>query len=799
MNNRVEILAPAGNMECLDAAVKAGAHAVYLGGKQFGARATAGNFAVAELSAACRYAHLNDVKVYATVNTLIKDEEFAGLHEQLEVLCTAGVDALIVQDIGVLRYIRAVLPSMPLHASTQMTVQNAYAIEDVARAGIKRVVLPRELSLADIASLSIVANCLGVELEVFVHGALCYCISGQCLMSSMIGGRSGNRGRCAQPCRTAFDFNSAGQRLVTAGKYPLSPKDINCLELLPELIRSGVSALKIEGRMKPPDYVYTVVRAYRAAWDAYYADQKYTPDNALYKVFNRGFDNGYARDNIRPEMMSWDKPNNRGEYIGDVFRAGRTLSKVAAITDVIAGDAFVADVDGVETGAVFDRYDGGAVIKTARPLNNGAAVWRVIDKAHLVSVQDGLAAPAAQIALDIKCELALDRVLALSAIDNNGNNVSVQGTKHAEVARSVALSEEKLLAQLDKLGGTNYFVRTAEIKLEDGLSLPLSEINEVRRHLVSALEDVRLAAFPKYQVSVPQPMPQSTSRVESGQIIVATDDTQLVHSAIDAADALVLFVEGLKGSAAASTARITNILECIEAYGARKPIYVELPQVIYPRNIEYVVDVLKKLKCTKVAGFYGGLGSAQLLKEHCADKQFFVSSVVPLFNTQASYALCEAGAKGGVLSAELTLKQIRALRAPRGFALETVVYGAQQLMLSPLCLAGLANGGKCGAQCSAPCASQPCYELVDKKGEKFPVRVDQFCRQHIFNCRTLDASGSLLEIVQAGVARLRLDCRLTEAKDVVNIIQSMRRELCGGIPAQPQPNSTRGHYFRGVE
>ena len=271
MKKEIELLAPAGTWEALEAAVNAGANAIYLGGKAFGARAYADNFGREELAKAVYFCHMHHVRLYITVNTLIDDKELQELAEYLLFLNNVGVDGIIVQDLGVIRLARKLVPELPLHASTQMTVTNSAGVVFAGKNGIVRVVPARELSLADLKA----ASAAGLEIEAFIHGALCVCYSGQCLMSSLIGGRSGNRGRCAQPCRLPYTLvNAQGKNLLErqeAGQYLLSPKDLNTLSVLPQMIESGVFSYKIEGRMKRPEYVAVVVDAYRRAMGSYLA------------------------------------------------------------------------------------------------------------------------------------------------------------------------------------------------------------------------------------------------------------------------------------------------------------------------------------------------------------------------------------------------------------------------------------------------------------------------------------------------------------------------------------------------
>ena len=313
MNRMVEILAPAGSMECLRAAIAAGADAVYLGGTRFGARAYAQNLSEEDMVQAIEYVHIHGRKIYMTVNTLLKDREMEELYAYLLPYYRAGLDGVIVQDIGAVKFIREYFPKMPVHASTQMTITNTLGADHLKQYGITRVVPARELSLGEIRDMK---RQTGLEMECFVHGALCYCYSGQCLLSSMIGGRSGNRGQCAQPCRLPYQMD---------GKKPadlMSLKDLCTIDILPELIDAGVDSFKIEGRMKQPEYVYTVVKMYRRYADRYLELQKEGKDRAAYRVSEadkrellaayqrRGYCEGYYHQHNGRDMISLKRPKN---------------------------------------------------------------------------------------------------------------------------------------------------------------------------------------------------------------------------------------------------------------------------------------------------------------------------------------------------------------------------------------------------------------------------------------------------------------------------------------------------------
>ncbi|MCE7697726.1 MAG: U32 family peptidase [Methanobacterium paludis] len=346
-----ELLAPAGSMEALKAAVNAGADAVYLSGKRFGARHYAANFEDEEIEGAVSYAHLHGVKVQVTVNTLIKDSELQDVAEYLLWLYKIGVDAVIIQDLGVASICREMVPNLDMHASTQMTIHNFEGVKWAAEFGFKRVVLAREVGVQDIKRISEKLNeelkadkSSSIELEVFGHGALCYSYSGQCLMSSFIGGRSGNRGMCAQPCRKPYDFivgekdefgRPQNTRVMPLKEhYLLSTRDLSVYKHLNQISKAHVNSIKIEGRMRSPQYVAIVVGIYRKAIDSMKREKWKPTDEDVSKLklaFNRGFTEGYMMNARRGSLMARDGPSNRGLYVGDVVgykKSGEVVVKI---------------------------------------------------------------------------------------------------------------------------------------------------------------------------------------------------------------------------------------------------------------------------------------------------------------------------------------------------------------------------------------------------------------------------------------------------------------------------------------
>lgn len=318
MKSNVELLSPAGDMDCVKAAVQNGADAIYVGASSFSARASAANFSLEELREVINYAHIRNVKVHLALNTLIKNNEFNNALSIAEKAYEMGIDAILVQDIGLATTLINAFPKLPIHASTQMTVHNLSGVQALERLGFKRIVLSREMSLPEI---EYICRNTKLEIETFIHGALCISYSGQCLFSSLVGGRSANRGKCAQPCR--LPYNLMQDDSIIDNGYLLSPRDLCGLDFLPSLIEAGVKSFKIEGRLKSPEYVAVVTRIYRKYIDLYFSSNPYEVNlkdrKDLLQVFNRGnFSAGHLDNHANHDLVYKEKQNNMGIYIGNV-------------------------------------------------------------------------------------------------------------------------------------------------------------------------------------------------------------------------------------------------------------------------------------------------------------------------------------------------------------------------------------------------------------------------------------------------------------------------------------------------
>ena len=478
-----ELLAPAGSREAFIAALESGADAVYLGGRQFGARHYAPNFSDDELAEAVNTAHLRGVFVYVTVNTLLDDSEIPSLAEYLRHLYGIGVDAIIVQDVGVAKIAQAVTPELPLHASTQMTVYNLAGVEFLASQGFTRAVLARELSLDDIRYI---CKNSPIEIEVFIHGALCICYSGQCLMSSMIGGRSGNRGRCAQPCRLPYsliDEKGADVLAVNeAGEYLLSPKDLCTIEIIPELIAAGVASLKIEGRMKRAEYVAVVVDAYRRAIDGYAGGEQYTVPQEdiqdMAQVFNRGFTSAYLQNRPGKLMMSDRRPNNRGTQLGRVISYNhKNKSAVIKLDESLSrGDIieFWVKVGGrinvtvnsliIDGLQAEDAKPGDeAAVNVPTPVRPGDRVFKTFDSRLIQKARAFFSgsSPLRRVPVDITVKVSVNQPLTVSLKDNEGNCGSGKSDFIAQQAIKRPLDYDTVAKQIKQTWNNYIFDKSA--------------------------------------------------------------------------------------------------------------------------------------------------------------------------------------------------------------------------------------------------------------------------------------------------------------------------------------------------
>ena len=517
-----ELLAPAGSAPAMVAAVQCGADAVYLGAGDFNARKGADNFG-GELDAAVAYCHARDARVYVTLNTMVRQDEMARLENTIAEICNAGADGVIVQDVGVARAVRQMAPTLPLHASTQMAVHNPQGVDFLVQQGFSRVVLAREMEYEEIA------RCAkrGAELEVFVHGALCVACSGQCLLSSMIGGRSGNRGLCAQPCRMKYHMD---------GKegYLLSTKDLCGLDGLNSLVQAGTDSLKIEGRLKRPEYVALAASAYRAALDGRDFDME-RAKHELAQMFNRGgFTKGYGFGVEDAELMYHARPNHIGVEIGACRRNG----DVQTDTSIDPKDALVLRRSGCEDIPV--KPGGYAAAK------KGDRLIRLVSEEQLRGLRERFAGEKKKFPMDISLRLKIGLPASISASDG-AHSICAEG-EIVQEAKSRPADPARIHSQLEKLGDTPFFIRNYSAEIDEMAYLPVSALNALRRAAAERLLEARFGkphACSAMELPTPEPAEKTVP-----ELIAQSGDPNILRRALEAgADRAAYAPEDVRSSA----------------------------------------------------------------------------------------------------------------------------------------------------------------------------------------------------------------------------------------------------------
>jgi putative protease len=510
--SKPELLAPAGNWDCAKAAVENGADAIYFGLERFNARMRAQNFTEADLPRLMDFLHLRGVKGYVTINTLVFTQELAEAERYLRTIIAAGVDAAIVQDIGICRLIRHLSADFPIHASTQMTISSAAGVEFAQSLGCQLVVLARECSLKEINQIQhqLEQKQISLPLEAFVHGALCVAYSGQCLTSEALGGRSANRGECAQACRMPYDLIADGE-IVDLGdkKYLLSPQDLAGVEVLPDLVKAGVSSLKIEGRLKAPEYVASVTRVYREAIDrAVRESQIQIGDEQKYNLemsFSRGLYTGWFNGINNQELVLARFGKKRGVYLGEVTGIRKEEIAIKLQAPIKPGDGVVFDCGhpelkeeggrvytvnqrGRETILTFGRHD-----LNLRKIHVGDRVWKTSDPELEKKLRQSFAGdnPKFQRPISLEIHGQLGQPLVAIARDELGNIVKVESTLLLVEAHTKPLTTERLQQQFERLGNTPFCLGDLKNLLDGALMLPVSELNSLRREIVKQLEDLR--------------------------------------------------------------------------------------------------------------------------------------------------------------------------------------------------------------------------------------------------------------------------------------------------------------------
>ena len=807
----MELLAPAGTMENFMAALESGADAIYLGGKVFNARAHAANFGIDELREAVRLAHILDVSVYVTVNILIGDTELKDLEQYIKDLDSIGVDAIIVQDLAVAEIAKRVAPNIHLHGSTQMTAATLDAVRFYESLGFTRVVLARELSLKEIQHIC--KHCKA-EIEVFVHGALCVCYSGQCLMSSFIGGRSGNRGACAQPCRLPYELlDSKGESVLPKHEaYLLSPKDLNYSEHMNELVAAGVTSFKVEGRMKKVSYVRQVIGTYREILDE--ASIHENQRKALASGFNRGFSTAYLEDTVGRQMMTVVALNHQGKPIGESYtKKGevylsltepieqgslvKILQSNGSVTYYTVDDEWTCVSDTLYKGRPAEGLAVGQLYLVSTPKNTKTRGLQEFTRKYDMSVYLSVGSNGET------------NYTELTAILDSGLSVTVTNEYVPAIANKVPTSLEKVTEQLGRLGNTLF--RLSYVDIPDGPYMwPASVLNALRRDAVTALETALI-----------------THHVESWQALQVTGDVdydfkaqhELSYDTCPMISARVDEIEGVKAAISGGAQKIVFGGDRLSRTPYALSIYDEVarlcaqsdvictfatPRVVKDDEVEAYKHTLEAIVQAHPDSISIHVPQALLwLRELGYTGAIEADTGLNIFNTPTLHFWEQLHISCVNPSQELTLKQITELAKHSHIPIETMIHGYTEMMISEYCAIASFVGTGSKVNCPMPCVKES-YSLKDRKGEIFPIRTDPYCRMHIMNSHEMDMRAYVPMLLQKGISILRVDGRHMKPSYVKDIVSQYVGIATGTIESPPKKidsqgeSITRGHYFRGI-
>ena len=847
-----ELLAPAGSPEALEAAIAAGADAVYLSGKRFGARKFAANFDEAAMARAIDYAHLRNVSVYVTVNTLIRENELTDVAEYLQRLYKMGADAVLLQDLGASLLASRIVPELVRHASTQMTIHNRQGVTWAADHGFSRVVLAREVSLDEIEEMDREmrpgqggkARPQPVGLEVFVHGALCYSYSGQCLLSSAIGGRSGNRGMCAQPCRKPYVLlRGAKDRygrptslaaVPQEGRYLISTRDLCVYRHLERIIRAPIKSLKIEGRMKSAEYVAIVTSIYKKALQAAVAASKgkwsHSPEDErdLALSFNRGFTEGYllgARDIMGREMS-----DNRGVLIGSVasFDAQRSEASVRLTGPLCPekGDGLVFQSPDRETGLVVQRAaqkDGLLKLITPERVRPGARVYLTGSTALAKRAQEIIASAKAQIPLDLSLTWQEETPLLEAALPD-GQAVSVKASFRMEKAKSRPTSREQIESQLRRTGQTLFSVRNIDMDYSGDLFAPLSALNQLRRNLLEKVQEALLKKRRPTEEKADlagdklheflEEMDQSpyeatvSSAGRFPSLAVYADSLETVRGAVEGGCQRVYFEPVLGREKSDRAAKAGRLIDEAKAICGRLPLIWKWPRITPADFLEFAGRLLAPGKIDAI--MVENVGAVQKALEAGPGLHILGASGLNVCNHLAVQVLAPP-LELLTLSPELSYRQLAGVvaavrRHSNPVRMELLVQGSLEVMVARDCMPLPSRAGYVPGEF---------WGLQDMR-RIFPLRMDDDNRTHIFNSAETCLLDQLPEIFAIGLDGVALDARgrtedyaremseiyrkaidLTERGSAVlrqeleSLKESVRPLALGGI--------THGHFQKGLK
>lgn len=793
---KIELLAPAGSYESMVAAYSAGADAVYIGGAKFGARAFADNLDTEQMKKAIDYAHIRGRKLYLTVNTLLKQKETEELYDYLLPFYREGLDAVIVQDFGVFQMVREAFPDMDLHASTQMTVTGVRGAAWLQERGASRVVTARELSMEEIRKIH---EQVPVEIESFVHGALCFCYSGQCLLSSMIGGRSGNRGRCAQPCRLPYQLYEEDS-LLSRDPYLMSPKDMCTLDLIPELVESGIYSFKMEGRMKKPEYTAGITSVYRKYIDQYLNDGKENfrirPEDRslLMDLYNRGgFSQGYYQQHNGKDMMSMQRPNHWGTEAAKMISAGRE-TKWKALEDLNIRDVLELRSakekreytlsQNVAKGAVFSMKTGNGREK------NGMLLYRTRNEKLISEIRKTYLDNPYKVGID--GELLLQKKCAAQLqIRYRDIYVSVSGGE-VQSAQKRPLEEKDVRKQISKLGQTEFKWEKLHIRMDEGIFLSVQELNELRRKAIEELTEAILQKERKCQNRIPQTREKpETQKQTDALFITAQAERREQLEEILACNKIrrVCLSSLLYPSEEAFLGQASeDVKRCRES--GKESWYV-MPWIFREEKRNYFLHMEK---CRHILEQFDGilvknLEEIQYLQQISYCGKIALDHNMYIWNREAVSFWQKEKIDWMTLPVELTDQEMRPLSSARR---EMIVYGYAPLMVTAQCFQKNTTGCR---------KKRKILHLKDRKGKYFPIKNDcSFCYNILYNSTVTELADQSRSISQIAPESVRLSFTIEDARQTREVLCRYTEVFAEHKNVEsPSSDFTRGHLKRGVE
>ncbi|CAM5784342.1 MULTISPECIES: DUF3656 domain-containing U32 family peptidase [Brevibacillus] len=821
----IELLAPAGNWECLKAAVANGANAVFFGVEKFNARARAENFQMAELPEIMAFLHMYGVKGFLTFNILVFEDEMNEARKLVEACIDAGVDALIVQDLGLVKLIREISPDFPIHGSTQMTITSPEAVEFTKPFSIERVVLGRENSLKEI---KVIGEKAKLPMEVFVHGALCVSYSGQCLTSEMWGGRSANRGECAQACRLPYDLIVDGvQKEMGNIAYLLSPKDLAAIELVPELIEAGVTSFKIEGRLKSPEYVANVVSKYRAAIDRYFAGQDASVSEQdireLQQSFSRGFTHGFLEGTNNKTLLDGSFPKSRGVFLGTVKKVLKNAVLVELSSPLKRGDGIVFDAGDPtqkeEGGRVYDLLQRGKKVEgevnsglyeivmgrndvKLQRIHVGDRVWKTSDPELDKRLRKTFETekPYRTFPLSVHVSGKLGEKLSVTWVDKMANNaVTSQSEIPLEAAVKRPLTAELLLDQLGRLGGTIYRLEAADltVALDGEVIVPVSELNRMRREAVEQLLFLRTKP-PVYQKRTVDAYADVKERgqVEKPKLTALCRSLEQVEAAAQTdVDFLYADFEFVK--------QYPDAVKLAHRYG--KKIAIATMRIHMPDE-NGVLALIARSQPDAILVRNTGALHYYMARRHELGIPLIGDFSLNIANHKAVELFLDCGLEMVTPSYDLNIQQmVDLLENADASKMEVVIHQHLPMFHTEHCVyCTFLSPGTDHTNCGTPCETSR-VSLRDRVGFSHPVRVDTGCRNTVYNA--IDQSGAeyLSEFTKLGVGSYRIEFLEEEPERVQEVIrlyrQALRGEVSGShvwrsLKATNQLGVTRGQLIK---